>query len=464
MTERREFTRRDFLRLSSIATASAILAACAPAAAPKPPPAEEVKEKVVEKPAEVKEPVTLEYWFCWSGRYADIQRNYVLDPFEKQFEGRIKIHDLPVPSNIKQKLLTAVAAGEGPDVANCFGDLNSLAAEGAFMAIDDYVAASDIIELDAIYQAALKACYWRGSLYGFPYNCSSELLLFNRQLFEEAGLDPEKCPETWEEFTEISKKLVEFDDAGNLARAAYTTWFPRHLPLWFWINGGDAYNTDTGELTINTPRNVEGMQTVIDYAWEVYGDVAKADEFVAGAGSAAEGPFCTGTQAMVYAGDWDPSTYHEWCPEVKIWPCYFPKAPQGDKPVATYAGDYIGILRGAKYPDHAYEFIEWMVMTGNLLWTKAGVDTNCLGRDAGVVREDWPDIFGDRAAEIAKWWAQAAVLAKPVQHFPAYAFMNDELARVFDLAIHKQMTVQEALDEAQANTLEEMDKYVVPGE
>ena len=97
-------------------------------------------------------------------------------------------------------------------------------------------------------------------------------------------------------------------------------------------------------------------------------------------------------------------------------------------------------------------------MKGNLLWTKAGVDTNCIMRDAGVVRTEWPKIFGDKAADLAKWWAQSASLAHPVQNFPAYSFMNDELARVFDLAFHKKATAKDALDEAQKNVDEEIKK------
>jgi len=448
-TER--LSRRDFLKLASTAAAGSILAACAPAT---PAPEEAAPEE--------KGPVTLEYWFCWSGMYQEIQRENVLDNFEKEFEGKIKVHDLPVPSNIRQKLLTAVAAGESPDAAACFGDLISLATQGAFLVIDDYVNKSDIIELDAIYQARLDACYWLGHLYGFPYNCSAEVLLFNVGLFEAAGIDWEKPFETWAEFTDVSKELVEFDDAGNLQVAAYTVWNPRHPALWFWINGGDAYDPDTDQITIDQPRNVEGLQTVINYFWDVYGDMAKADDFVAGAGSAAEGPFCVGAQAVDYAGDWMPSVYHEWCPDVKIWPYLFPKGPQGEEMVASNAGDFIGVLRGAPHPDEAYQFVEWMVMKGNLMWTKAGIDTNCLARDAGVVREDWPDIFGDRAEEVAKWWPEQMKKSRAVENFPAYGFMHDELLRVFDLAFHKQMTAAEALAEAQTNVEAEMDKYRIP--
>ncbi len=442
------FSRREFMRLAGATAAGAVLASCAPAA------------KQPEAPGEAG-PVTLEYWFCWSGRYQEIQRT-ICDAFEKEFEGKIKISDVAVASNIRQKLLTAVAADQAPDVTACFGDLVSLAAQGAFLAIDDYIASSDVIDLDALYKPRVEACKWRNKMFGFPYNCSAEVPLMNVTLFEEAGLDPYKQIETWDEFTEISKQLVKFDSSGTLQVAAYVNWYPRHMLLWFWINGGDAYDPANDKITIDQPLNVEGLQTVIDYAWNVYGDIAKADDYLAGQGSESGSPFCINALAIDYAGDWMPSTYYAWCPEVKMWPQLFPKGPQGKELTAVGAGDFIGILRGAPHPDEAYKFAEWQVMKGNLLWTQAGVDTDCVKKNAGVVRAEWPAIFGDKAAEVAKNWALWGEKSRAVENFPAFGFMVSELYRVCDLAFHKQITAAEALAEAQKTVDEEMDKYRIP--
>jgi ABC-type glycerol-3-phosphate transport system substrate-binding protein len=114
-------------------------------------------------------PVTLEYWFCWPGIYQEKQRA-ILDAFEQEMNDQIKINDLTIASNIRDKMLTSVAAGEAPDAAACFGDLNSLAAKGAFMPIDEYVKASTIMKLDALYQPRVEATFWRNAQYGFPYN------------------------------------------------------------------------------------------------------------------------------------------------------------------------------------------------------------------------------------------------------------------------------------------------------
>ncbi len=455
--ESRKLSRRTFLKLGSAVGAATALAACAPTAAPTQAPAQG-GEAPAEAPAAAAGPVTLEYWFCWSGIYQDKQRA-ILDTFEKE-AGTIKINDVTVPANIRDKMLTAVAADQSPDAAACFGDVVSLAARGGLLDISEYVKASKILQLDALYQPRVEATFWNGKQWGLPYNCSAELPLYNRGMMEAAGLDVEKQIETWDELTEVSKQLVKFDDSGNLEIAAYTDFIPRHPSLWFWINGGDAYDAVNQTVTIDRPENVEGLQTIIDYAWNVYGDIAKADDFNAGSGSAQESPFCTQTKAIVYAGDWDPSTYNEWCPGIGLWPQLFPGGPKG-APLASNAGDFITVLRGSKHPAEAYQFVEWMVMKGNKMWTEAGVDTNCVIADAGIVRADWPSIFGDKAGEVAKWWAEQASSSKAVENFPAYGFMRDELARVMDLALHKQMTAGDALAEAQKTVSAEADKFLV---
>ena len=233
---------------------------------------------------------------------------------------------------------------------------------------------------------------------------------------------------------------------------------------WFWINGGDGYDVANDKITIDQEVNVEGLQTVIDYAWNVYGDIAKADDFPAGGGSEAESPFCIDALAIDYNGDWGPSTYYAYCPGIKMWPQLFPKGPQGKELVAIGAGDFICVLRGAPNADQAYKFAEWMVMKGNLMWTEAGVDTDCVKKDAGVLRGDWVDIFGDEATarEVSKMWAEWGDKSKAVENFPAFGFMVSELHRLFDLAFHKQITAGEALAEAQTTVDAEMDKYRIP--
>jgi sn-glycerol 3-phosphate transport system substrate-binding protein len=56
-------------------------------------------------------------------------------------------------------------------------------------------------------------------LYSMPFNVSNPVLLYDKTSFREAGLDPEKPPQTLEELTEYSRKLVKRDSQGNITRS-----------------------------------------------------------------------------------------------------------------------------------------------------------------------------------------------------------------------------------------------------
>jgi sn-glycerol 3-phosphate transport system substrate-binding protein len=56
-------------------------------------------------------------------------------------------------------------------------------------------------------------------LYSMPFNVSNPVLLYEKNSFREAGLDPEKPPQTLDELTQYSRKLVKRDSQGNVTRS-----------------------------------------------------------------------------------------------------------------------------------------------------------------------------------------------------------------------------------------------------
>ena len=48
-----------------------------------------------------------------------------------------------------------------------------------------------------------------GQLYSMPFNTSNAVLYYNKDMFREAGLDPDKPPATFSEFREYAKKMTK---------------------------------------------------------------------------------------------------------------------------------------------------------------------------------------------------------------------------------------------------------------
>jgi ABC-type glycerol-3-phosphate transport system substrate-binding protein len=140
----------------------------------------------------------------------------VADAFNEQSEG-IFVEVLEV-ENVHEKYLTAIAGGAPPDVE--IGNLNysEFWARGVLLQLDDWLESSPEIDLKDIVQAALDGAKWQGKTYGVPCIESSTRFAFsyNAKLVEDAGLDPNSPPQTWDEAFEWHKATTKFDSAGNI--------------------------------------------------------------------------------------------------------------------------------------------------------------------------------------------------------------------------------------------------------
>lgn len=106
-----------------------------------------------------------------------------------------------------------------------------------------------------------------GDLYGLPYDSSVFAYAYNKELFDEAGLDypdPNK-PYTYDEFVEVCKQLTkdtdgdgEIDQWGMGAANAFM------LYQYVWSNGASFLSDDYRTVTIDTPEFIEACQKFVD--------------------------------------------------------------------------------------------------------------------------------------------------------------------------------------------------------
>ncbi|HIW32141.1 MAG TPA: ABC transporter substrate-binding protein [Candidatus Paenibacillus intestinavium] len=99
-----------------------------------------------------------------------------------------------------------------------------------------------------------------GQLHSMPFNTSNAILYYNKDLFEAAGLDPEKAPATFEEVKEYAEKLTVNGQAG--ASFAIYGWF---MEQFFANQGSDYLNNGNGRSAAATEsllNNEVGLQTL----------------------------------------------------------------------------------------------------------------------------------------------------------------------------------------------------------
>jgi multiple sugar transport system substrate-binding protein len=100
--------------------------------------------------------------------------------------------------------------------------------------------------------------------WGIPVAFSTKALFWNKDLFEEAGLDPETPPKTWEEKIAFAKQITENTDAAGYGLVAKTFDNTFHQFLhWVYTNNGSVIDAE-GNITLNSPQNVAALQAIKD--------------------------------------------------------------------------------------------------------------------------------------------------------------------------------------------------------
>ena len=177
---------------------------------------------------------------------------------------KIDIQHLPW-SGRYEKMLTAIAGGEAPNVVY----LNDFQVP-LFAATDNLVPISEVYtqkELDAMYtDGAMGALTYDGTLYALPVLQNSLGYMYNVDLFEEAGLDPDNPPETWDEIEAAAAKLTKKNEQGEIVQAGIRYDMNRPSPVTsvmnqVWQAGGDVLDKD-GKVIINSPETAEALNWV----------------------------------------------------------------------------------------------------------------------------------------------------------------------------------------------------------
>jgi multiple sugar transport system substrate-binding protein len=118
---------------------------------------------------------------------------------------------------------------------------------------------------------AMDSCRWDGETYGIPTNNETMAFIYNKDLFDRAGLDPDTPPATWEEVVEFSKQInmnLGISGFGLVARLNHGNTPFRFMPV-LWAHGGSALDELEEEPTyqdvrINTPESRAALQVYYD--------------------------------------------------------------------------------------------------------------------------------------------------------------------------------------------------------
>ncbi len=180
----------------------------------------------------------------------------------KEFEKRrpdVKVVEDIVPwDKMYAKVIIASEAGNPPDLF-ITGDIYmpETISGGYLQPLDEWMPQEKI---DDIIPRLNNLLSDKGKQYAVPLNTDCRLLFYRKDLFSQAGLDPEKSPQTWDELVAYGQKLTDASkDVWGYGwfghrdiQTSFCTWWPA-----IWSCNGKVID-DEGKAAFNTPETLRG--------------------------------------------------------------------------------------------------------------------------------------------------------------------------------------------------------------
>jgi len=154
------------------------------------------------------EAVTLEIWHQEEPARRVERFQEVFDAFMEEYPEIEVVQEVQTWGEAYSRTTSAIAAGQQPDLLFATPDFAAnIKQTGGIYPVDEII---DVLAADYnIYDQALDPYYYEDHHWAVPLFGMNHLLYYRKSVFEEAGLDPESPPETWEELREYIDILKE---------------------------------------------------------------------------------------------------------------------------------------------------------------------------------------------------------------------------------------------------------------
>jgi len=208
---------------------------------------------------------TIDYWHFYGGDFGKLHETAIAEFNATHPDIQVTSQYIGSAWTGRDKLLTAIAAGSPPDV--CLVDdywIPELAATGNIVNLGNHINANTALD---VFDLFWESASFEGEIWAMPYAASNLVLFYNKDLFREAGLDPNKPPTTWSKLAEYAKVLTkDLDGDGKIDQwglmmntTAMRGVIYDYLPF-LWQSGGELFNADYTECTVNGEGGVEALQ------------------------------------------------------------------------------------------------------------------------------------------------------------------------------------------------------------
>ncbi|WP_054707971.1 sugar ABC transporter substrate-binding protein [Bacillus sp. JCM 19041] len=290
----------------------------------------------------------------------------VIEEFEKENPGiRVRLQTIP-QREIDQKLQTMIAGGNVPDVwspnwaDSGFGSYYTM---GALKNLTPYLE-QDPEVIDGIDETLLAIYDMEDGTYGIPILSMGSFLYYNRDLFDEAGV--ETPPTDWEDKSWDWDAMVEAAEAitqNDLSptERIYGILNDNSPNKDAWMFGGDLFaeeSYETGILSEPTVTSNPGNYEAVQHRYDLINkyEVMPPQSEIAALQQLSD-PFLSGRVGMVMKGGWGTKQY---AASDLNWGLAAYPYTNDEREIPLYVDPW-AISEGSKHPDEAWEFLKFLM-------------------------------------------------------------------------------------------------------
>ncbi|HBF28103.1 ABC transporter substrate-binding protein [Rhizobium sp.] len=211
-------------------------------------------------------------------------------------------------------------------------------------------------EQKSYYPHIVDTVTFDGKQWGVPIAFSTKALYWNKDLFKQAGLDPEKPPKTWAEEIAFAKQIKEKTGIAGYGLPAKTFDNTMHQFMhWVYTNNGQVIDKD-GKITMDSPEVLAALQAYKDITpYSVEGATAYEQNeiraiFLDGKVGMIQNSSGAATRLMKTNIHWGITT--------------LPLGPSAKGPGTLLITDSLAIFKGSGVEDKAIEFAKFITSPG----------------------------------------------------------------------------------------------------
>jgi len=293
----------------------------------------------------------------WARSSTEAYATAMAKAYNETHADRIVLNVIPNEQFVA-KVGTAIAGGAPPDLISI--DLVYVPTFARGQQLTDLTAQAKALPFyGSLSPSHMRLSTYEDKLYAVPFSAEASFLMYNKDLFRRAGLDPDAPPRSWAEVRAAAAKITALGDGiygyyfpGNTAGNNVFTF----LPL-IWAAGGDILSPDGSKATLTSPAVARALDHFRQmWAAKVVPPTARND----GAENTIATP-ASGKVGMWAGGVFSITGLRRLAPNLDFGATFIPGETAGQW--SSFAGgDTIGIPRGSKQAKVAWDFIQWSFM------------------------------------------------------------------------------------------------------